>query len=236
MTRGVFITGTDTEIGKTVVARLLVTALVQRGETVAVMKPVAAGSERTAEGWRNDDALALMAAANVEAPYELVNPYALARPVSPHLAAAEAGVDIELDRVVACYQALAARASWVVVEGVGGWHVPLSEDETVADMAGALDLPVILVVGMRLGCLNHALLTDQAIRASRARTLGWVANCLASDGFGLEACIDTLCRRLTVPLLGRVPRLESTGDDPARSPEPCEASRVMAAEIVRRVS
>lgn len=212
MSRGVFITGTDTEIGKTVVARLLVAALVRRGESVAVMKPVSAGCERTAGGLRNADALALMAASNVAAAYDMVNPYALAPPVSPHLAAAGAGIEIEIGEIVSRYRELASKASWVVVEGVGGWHVPLSARATVADMALGLELPVILVVGMRLGCLNHALLTDQAIRAGGAHLLGWVANCADPDVFELDRCIDTLAHRIQAPLLGIVPRLHNVDD------------------------
>lgn len=215
MSAGVFLTGTDTGIGKTVAARLLTAALVLAGERVAVMKPVAAGCEATPRGLRNDDALALMAASNVAAGYELVNPYALAPPVSPHLAAAEAGIDIELDRIRSCYEALAAQSSRVVVEGVGGWRVPLSPDTDVADMALALDLPVVMVVGMRLGCLNHALLTERAIEASGARLLGWVANCFEPDDFGLAQCIATLEARIGAPRLAVLPRLDGADDDRA---------------------
>lgn len=230
MTRGVFITGTDTEIGKTVAARLLVEALVRGGESVAVMKPVAAGCETTPDGLRNDDALALMAASNVAADYDLVNPYALAPPVSPHLAAAEAGVEIDLDRIGDCYRSLAATASRVVVEGVGGWCVPLSADATVADLARTLDLPVIMVVGMRLGCLNHALLTARAIRHDGAHLLGWVANCMADDDFGLDGCIETLKARIDAPLLAVVPRLGGEGDATEQ-----EAGDRMAAAVRRLV-
>ncbi|MDZ7842489.1 MAG: dethiobiotin synthase [Gammaproteobacteria bacterium] len=233
MTRGVFITGTDTGIGKTVAARLLVAALARSGESVAVMKPIAAGCETTSEGLRNDDALALMAASNVAADYDLVNPYALAPPVSPHLAAAEAGVGIDLERIGACYRELAATASRVVVEGVGGWCVPLSPDQTVADLAKALDLPVIMVVGMRLGCLNHALLTARAIRADGARLLGWVANCMADDDFGLDGCIETLEARLDAPLLGVVPRLSAAGGE--GDPAALEAADRLAAALRRLV-
>jgi len=220
MTRGVFITGTDTEIGKTVVGRLLVTGLARRGEGVGVMKPVAAGCEATAGGPRNADALALMAASNREAPYSRVNPYALMPPVSPHLAAAEAGVEIDLDHIRRCYDAIAGGCGFVVVEGVGGWLAPLSKRATVADLAGRLALPVVLVVGMRLGCLSHALLTEQAIRAGGARLLGWVANCPVPDDFALQACIDTLRRRLAAPLLAVVPRLAGGGG----GPEPASAA------------
>lgn len=208
MSRGVFVTGTDTEIGKTVVARLLVSALVRGGESVAVMKPVSAGCERTVRGFRNADATALMAAANVAADYALVNPYAFPEPVSPHLAAAAAGVDIDLGRIRDCFEALAGRAGRVVVEGVGGWCVPLSRAATVEDLALALGLPVVLVVGMRLGCLSHALLTARAIDESGARLLGWVANCREPDDFDRDRCIDTLRARIEPPLLGVVPKLE----------------------------
>lgn len=217
MSRGVFITGTDTEIGKTVVARLLTAGLAESGAAVAVMKPVAAGCEQTADGPRNTDALELMAVSNVDAGYELVNPYALAPPVSPHLAAAGAGIEIGLGHIRQCYETLAARSDWVVVEGVGGWRVPLSETADVADIARALDLPVIMVAGMRLGCLNHTLLTEDAIRVSGARLLGWVANCREPDDFGLEQCIETLKARMAAPLLGVVPRLDDPEDGSTRS-------------------
>ncbi|HSH42298.1 MAG TPA: dethiobiotin synthase [Arenicellales bacterium] len=227
MTRGVFVTGTDTEIGKTVVSRLLVEALARAGERVAVMKPVAAGCEETGGGRRNADALELMAAANVHADYDLVNPYALAPPVSPHLAAAEAGVEIELERIRACQDTLAAKASFLVVEGVGGWCVPLSGTATVADMARRLDLPVIMVVGMRLGCLNHALLTAQAIESAGCSLAGWVANCIEPDDFSLDGCIDTLRERIDAPLLAVVPRL----DDPAGAVARQAGDRMAAALV-----
>jgi dethiobiotin synthetase len=212
MSRGVFVTGTDTEIGKTVVARLLVESLVRAGESVAVMKPVSAGCEMTEQGLRNADALSLISASNVAADYPLVNPYALAPPVSPHLAAAEAGIEIDLGLIGSCFESLAGQASRVVVEGVGGWCVPLSGRTTVADMVLALDLPVILVVGMRLGCLNHALLTARVIREDGARLAGWVANCPVPDDFGLDACVETLKARIDAPLLGVVPRLDDAED------------------------
>lgn len=229
MSVGLFITGTDTEIGKTVAARLLAASLAARGESVAAMKPVAAGCEHTVAGPRNTDALALMSACNVAADYDLVNPYALVSPISPHLAAAEAGVEIELGRIRDCYRALAAMADWVVVEGVGGWCVPLSAGSTVADMALELDLPVVMVVGMRLGCLNHALLTSQAIRSSGARLLGWVANCSGADDFGLDRCLDTLRERLDVPLLAVVPAIESPEEGPLDATAAAAGEEMLAA-------
>jgi dethiobiotin synthetase len=173
----VFITGTDTGVGKTHVATAYVRTLVNQGHRVAVMKPIAAGADDTPNGLRNDDAVALIRASNVDAPYELVNPYCLRAPVSPHIAAREEGVHIDITHIVRSFEALASRADCVVVEGAGGWLVPINdESSTMADLARALNLPVMLVVGMRLGCLNHALLTAQAIRAAGLELKAWVAN------------------------------------------------------------
>jgi dethiobiotin synthetase len=173
---GLFITGTDTEVGKTVIARLLVRTLVASGVRVAVMKPVAAGSFMTAQGPRNADALGLIADSNVVMPYETVNPYCLAAPISPQLAAREAGMVIELARIRENYAKLRAAADCVIVEGAGGWLAPLNDTEFIADLAAALELPVLLVVGLRLGCVNHALLTVAAIRQRRQTLAGWIAN------------------------------------------------------------
>jgi dethiobiotin synthetase len=175
-TSAVFIAGTDTGVGKTFVARLLVHALARSGRRIAVMKPVAAGAVRTAEGLRNDDALALMGAANVDAAYECVNPYCLEIPASPHIAAHAAAVRIDIGRIVRCFEALAASADYVVVEGAGGWLAPVSESQSMADVARALGLPVLLVVGMKLGCLNHAQLTARAVRADGQALAAWIAN------------------------------------------------------------
>jgi dethiobiotin synthetase len=200
--RGVFITGTDTEVGKTVVAAALVRTLVQAGLKVAVMKPVAAGSEVTPEGPRNADAVALMEAANVPNVYELVNPYCLELPASPHIAATKAGIAVEIPTIVAAFEQLATTADLVVVEGAGGWDVPLSETGTMADLAAALDLPVLLVVGLRLGCLNHALLTSRAVEASGLQLAGWFANHVQPAFEHAAENIATLESRLRAPLLG----------------------------------
>jgi dethiobiotin synthetase len=209
LNESVFITGTDTGIGKTVVACLLAAAWAHDGETVAVMKPVASGCERVGGRLRNADAVALMAVSNVTADYDLVNPFALEPPLSPHLAAIDAGIEVDLGRIKSAFTELRARADRVVVEGVGGWCVPLSGHATVADMVLELGLPAIMVVGMRLGCLNHALLTEHAISDSGARLLGWVANCREPDDFDLRRCVETLETRIRAPLLGIVPRLEA---------------------------
>ena len=176
--RGLFIAGTDTEVGKTVVAELLIRALVAAGFRVAAMKPVAAGATPTPQGLRNEDALTLAAAANVAADYATLNPYCLAAAVSPHIAARESGVRIELGPILEGFGRLATRADLVVVEGAGGWLAPISERESMADVARALCLPVLLVVGLKLGCLSHAALTAQAIRAGGGELAGWVANAI----------------------------------------------------------
>ncbi len=204
MSAGLFITGTDTGVGKTVAARLIVRSLVAAGVRTAVMKPVAAGSLATPEGPRNEDALGLMAEANVAAPYELVNPWCLAAPVSPHIAAREEGVDIDHDTLAARYEMLARHAQCVVVEGAGGWLVPISERQSMADIPLRLRLPVVLVVGLRLGCLNHALLSAESIRARGATLAGWIANHLDPAFERLPENLETLSRLLGGPPLGRI--------------------------------
>jgi dethiobiotin synthetase len=176
MAAGLFVTGTDTEVGKTVIARLIVRSLAATGVRVAVMKPVAAGSVGGAQGPRSEDALGLIADSNVDMPYEMVNPYCLEAPVAPHLAARAAGITVQLPRLVHAFGTLAQASDYVIVEGAGGWFAPLNESEFVADLAAALDLPVLLVVGLRLGCLNHALLTVGAIRQRRLKLAGWIGN------------------------------------------------------------
>jgi dethiobiotin synthetase len=174
--QGFFVTGTDTGVGKTHVTRALVRGLVRDGKRIAAMKPVAAGSTHTPDGLRNDDALRLAAAANVEAPYQTVNPYCFEAPVSPHIAAESAGIMIDPEVIWREFERLAAHADAVLVEGAGGWLAPIGPARTMEDVAVALRLPVLLVVGLRLGCLNHALLTARAVHASGLRLAHWVAN------------------------------------------------------------
>jgi dethiobiotin synthetase len=208
---GYFITGTDTGVGKTVVTLGLMQLLQDRGHRVAGMKPVASGCIPTPQGLRNDDAQQLQQQAAIGLGYEAVNPYAFERSIAPHLAAAAAGCRIDLDTIQAGVQQLADRADRVCVEGVGGWLVPLNECETVADLAVRLGLGVILVVGLRLGCLNHALLTVQSIEAHGACLAGWVANCLPPAADSLEENINTLKSNIYAPLLGVVPPLAAPG-------------------------
>ncbi len=196
MSGGLFITGTDTGVGKTVVARLIVRCLVAGGVRVAVMKPVAAGSFMTADGLRNEDALGLLADSNVVLPYATVNPYCLAAPVSPHLAARDTGTTIELPRIRENFRALQGCADCVIVEGAGGWLAPLNDREFIADLAAVLELPVLLVVGLRLGCLNHALLTVAAIRQRRLIFAGWIANQIDPDFARVPDNLATLERHI----------------------------------------
>ena len=201
----VFITGTDTEIGKTFVSVLLIRALVARGHRVVGMKPVASGCVRTPEGLRNDDAQKLINAGNVAVPYREVNPYAFEPAIAPHIAAAEVGADISIDVICANYERLSARADRRVVEGVGGWQVPLGAGFTVADLAMRLGAPVILVVGVRLGCINHAMLSVEYILAAGVGFMGWVANICESGGARVQDNIDTLSRLIEQPRLAIVP-------------------------------
>lgn len=203
--QGVFIAGTDTGVGKTWVAVALTRALVARGLRVAVMKPVAAGAFESPQGPRNEDALELLGASNVPSAYEDVNPWLLATPASPHLAARHAGVSIRHEPILAARRRLAANADFLVVEGAGGWLAPISAVETMGDVAEKIGLPVVLVVGMRLGCLNHALLTREAIRSQAVPFAGWIANRMPESMALADANIDTLTSRFGVSPLGVVP-------------------------------
>ena len=206
---GVFVTGTDTECGKTEISLGLMLLLQQRGLSVLGMKPVASGADLTPEGLRNRDALRLQRQASFEIPYDLVNPWAFEAPIAPHLAAEQQGVTMDLEVVRTAWHALAVRADRVVVEGVGGWRVPLGSSLSVSDLPRMLGLPVILVVGLRLGCVNHALLSADSILASGARLAGWVANCVDPAMLALEQNLVSLRAMLPAPCLGLVPHLET---------------------------
>jgi dethiobiotin synthetase len=223
--RGFFITGTDTGVGKTLIAVALTRALVARGLRTAVMKPVAAGGIHTPEGLRNDDALELLAASNVKAPYEDVNPWMLSMPASPHLAARADGVSIRHERIAAAFARLGEISDLVIVEGAGGWYAPISATETMADIAGKLALPVVLVVGLRLGCLNHALLTREALRAGGIVFAGWIANRLAAEMPLVGANIDTLSSRFGAAPLAVVPA-GAVNSGGAQTPSPAWADEV----------
>jgi dethiobiotin synthetase len=202
--RGVFITGTDTGVGKTLVAAGVLRALSTAGLRAVGMKPIASGALETATGIRNEDALLLQAASSASRPYEEVNPYLFAAAIAPHLAAAEAGVKIELSRILGAFQRLCIGADAVVVEGVGGWQVPLADGLQLPDLVRALSLPVILVVGLRLGCLNHAQLSARAIREDGLMLAGWVANSIDPNFECRAGNLATLKDAMQAPLLGDI--------------------------------
>jgi dethiobiotin synthetase len=218
-----FVSGTDTGVGKTLVSCALLHAFAAQGKRVAGFKPVAAGGSLRSSGVptgvplagaagrneeiRNDDAEALQAASNLPLSYGQVNPYCFQQAIAPHIAAAQSGEHIEFSRILAAYRELAVKAEVVVVEGAGGFRVPLNDEQDSADLVRELKLPVVLVVGMRLGCLNHALLTAEVI-ASRGLVLaGWVANVLDAQMPALQDNVSALRERMGAPLLGIVPHM-----------------------------
>lgn len=213
MKRAVFVAGTDTGIGKTWVSAGLVTALRAAGIDAVGMKPVASGCEPSPSGWRNEDALALLRASGLgETDYTRINPVALPLPVAPHIAAARAGMRIDIANVRDAYVALQAQHEVVVVEGAGGWSIPLSDHHMQADLVRALELPVLLVVGLRLGCINHALLTARAIAGDGLRLLGWLGN-MAQPVDDQRDVLATLDARMPMPGSGVIAHGEavSTG-------------------------
>ncbi|GAB4116822.1 MAG: dethiobiotin synthase [Sideroxydans sp.] len=220
-----FITGTDTGAGKTLVSCTLLRAFAAQGQRAVGFKPVAAGCDAHDH---NEDALLLRAAGNVQVAYGQINPYCFAHAIAPHLAARHAGVRIEFGRIMTSYRELAAQADMVIVEGVGGFCVPLNDRQTGADLAVQFGLPVILVVGMRLGCLNHALLTLRAIREHQLECAGWVANGLDATMPALQENIDALRERIDAPLLGIIPRM--------RVPEAAAAVQYLDVKLLERES
>jgi dethiobiotin synthetase len=204
-TNSYYITGTDTGIGKSVASAALLHALRGRGLRAVGMKPVASGCEMTADGWRNEDALLLQQASDPVPAYRDVNPYALPNPLAPELAAADAGVSIELQPIVEAHARLAAVADTVVVEGVGGWAAPLTASLDQLDVVRALELPVVMVVGLRLGCINHARLTARAIVEDGAQLVGWIANDIDPAMARSDDNFAILQRVLPMPCWGRLP-------------------------------
>ena len=203
-----FVTGTDTEIGKTLVSSALVHMQALRGWRVAAMKPVAAGAEWREGRWCNEDVDALAACVSVKLPQEMTTPYLFKTPAAPHIAASLEGKVIDRMHLLDCYQQVRAQADAVVVEGVGGFRVPLNDNYDTADMATDLGLPVVLVVGMRLGCISQALLTAEAITARGLSLMGWVANSVDPQMLFPQENTDAIAQRINAPLLARIPRLE----------------------------
>ena len=213
MKRGVYVTGTDTGAGKSLASATLLAALNAHGVRAVGMKPIASGCESTPAGLRNADAELLIAHSAGTPAYADVNPYAFAEPIAPHLAAADAGIEMGLPCINAAFAALYTNAQFVVVEGVGGWMAPLGARLMQADVAHALGLPAILVVGLRLGCLNHALLSARAIRADGVELAGWIASSVDAHMARREDNLATLRERLGAPCLGVLPHTEAP--DPA---------------------
>jgi len=205
---GYFVTGTDTGVGKTEVALGLMQLLQDGGRRVLGMKPVACGASPGPTGLRNADALRLQAQGSHALPYEQVNPYVFVPPVAPTIAARQAGVTIELAQIASDLQTLADTADEVIVEGIGGWQAPLNDRATVADLAAALGLPVVLVVGLRLGCISHALLSCESIARHQLAFAGWIANAAVSQAADCGEVVASLRARIAAPLLGVVPHLE----------------------------
>jgi dethiobiotin synthetase len=213
--KGYFITATDTDAGKTIVTAGLLKTLAQQGYRTLGFKPVASGCQMTEQGLRNEDALALMHASSVKLDYAEVNPYAFEAAIAPHIAADLTGVVINSELIVASIRVWQSKADYVLIEGVGGWQVPLNADQTVADLARQLGYKIILVVAMRLGCINHALLTAQAIEQSGVDLAGWIANAgrQSEDMLHLTENIISLQKRLTAPFLGYLPDLTTNNQE-----------------------
>lgn len=210
MTKRWFVTGTDTEVGKTVASCALLQAAKLAGRRAAGYKPVASGGCRQSAGLRNADALTLQAASGVELTYDEVNPFTFAQPTAPHIASREEGIIITSERLSHGLRVLEQKADCIIIEGAGGWYTPLSASELFAAWVVAEQLPVILVVGMKLGCINHALLTQQAIKADGLPLAGWIANGIQPPGGDHGAYLDTLIAMIDAPFLGEIPWLNAT--------------------------
>ncbi|WEJ86252.1 dethiobiotin synthase [Kluyvera intermedia] len=210
-----YVTGTDTEVGKTVASTALLQAARLQGRRTAGYKPVASGSEMTTDGLRNSDALALQHNSVVPLSYDEVNPYTFAEPTSPHIVSADEQRPIEASVLSSGLRALEAQADWVLVEGAGGWFTPLSPTLTLADWVKMEQLPVILVVGVKLGCINHAVLTAQAVQQAGLKLAGWIANDVTPPGRRHAEYLSTLQRMIPAPMMGEIPWL---GDDITNQP------------------
>ena len=213
LTHCYFVAGTDTDVGKTLIAAGLLCAAGQQGKRTLAIKPVAAGCEVTPDGLRNGDANLLLAHMTTDLAYSQVNPVAYEPPIAPHIAAQQLGQALQLAPLVEhCRDVLTMPADFAVIEGAGGWRLPLNDHEYLSALPQALNLPVILVVGMRLGCLNHALLTAEAIRRDGLQLAGWVANCVDKQMSCFDENLQTLKDALEAPLLGVVPWIEGVSE------------------------
>jgi dethiobiotin synthetase len=204
-----FVAGTDTNVGKTLISVGLLLVAKRQGLRTAALKPVAAGCEKTEAGLRNEDALMLQSVMTEPLTYEQINPIALSSAIAPHIAAQQERRMLSADRIAGFCRGSLTQADFTLVEGAGGWRVPLNPRETMADLAQVLQLPVILVVGVRLGCISHALLTVEAIRNDGLPLAGWVANCVDADMPVLQENIESLAARIPAPCLAVIPWLAS---------------------------
>jgi dethiobiotin synthetase len=209
MKKSYFVTGTDTNVGKTWATLALMTHFQQQNLSVVGMKPVASGCKKINGAWQNDDALVIQKHSSLSLNYSLINPYAYELPISPHLAGKDNPVDLET--IFINFQTLQNLADIVIVEGAGGWYAPLNENETIANLAKMLNVPIILVVSIKLGCINHAQLTFEAIKNANLNCVGWVAVC-NDVNFDVDATIESLKSRLFTPLIGVLPYLAQTTD------------------------
>ena len=207
-----FVTGTSTEVGKTIIGTGLLACANEVGLKTAAFKPLASGCVWTEQGWRNDDALALQAAVNTDQSYEEINPIALEPAIAPHIAAALADREVTARGLADLSQASIARGEFTLIEGAGGWRVPINRHETFSELPKLLNIPVIMVVGMTLGCISHALLTAEAITHDELTLAGWVANAIEVDMPYYRENVDTLIERLDAPLLGEVPHFSQRPD------------------------
>lgn len=212
--QGYFVTGTDTEVGKTWATLALMDAWKKRGKRVGGMKPVASGCEEMKDGLRNEDALLIQSHCSERFPYKLINPCAYLPPIAPHIAAERSGRPVDINAIKSAYESLQQRSEVMVVEGIGGWRVPLGDKMSLVDIVRALRLPVLLVVGLRLGCINHALLTAESVLAGGCRLAGWMANPVDENYTTMEETIAALRQRLGAPCLAILPRLRTL--DPSR--------------------
>ncbi len=208
MSKGVFITGTDTEVGKTCFTVSLMETLKKQGKIVAGMKPIASGASLRNGKLINDDANLIMQHCSHPTDYDLINPFVFEPPVAPHIAAQQKKEKIDINQILSCYEQLLSINDYVVVEGVGGWRVPLSGGLSIVDLVQALSLPVILVVGLKLGCINHSILTAEAIKADGLNLLGWISNHLYKDYMYAEETIITLKKYLPCPQIADLPYLD----------------------------
>jgi dethiobiotin synthetase len=216
MSQGIFITGTDTGVGKTIASCLLIDALVKQGHMVVGMKPIASGAVFVDGELQNEDAIALRKYSNVDVAYSQLNPYCFEPAIAPHIAAQQAQQQIDMDIILQAYTVLSEQAEYVIVEGVGGWSVPMSGNQTIAEIPSRLNLPVILVVGIKLGCINHALLTANAIRANGNNLIGWIANQIDPDMTAYDENLQTLKAMLSCPLIAHIPYFNNEQNDPNR--------------------